>query len=667
MSSKYRNIMSPLKIGNVVLKSRLLNSNALPHFLQGPETFPAESIMFYLSNIAKNGAAIVTLGQWMNPDQRKGPPGDGVHMPMWDQSDPAVENYMIQLTEAIHFYGSKAAVSCRIAFPQGVDVCDDPVGGLPSHFDLPEDASPESIADLMKMFGGGPTTAATKEQMAEVIENTIRELKYYVDCGFDMVAFYMCYQASVPARFLSSGTNKRTDEYGGPIENRARFALELCEAVKKAYGQDFLVEIHLSGEEEGGNTIEDAVAFAKLAEGKVDILQIRGGDGDVAHPTGFNSVRGLPGTLRVAEAIKKSGAKIVTAPIGGFQNLDDMEGFIASGKTDMIGTARAFICDPDYGVKIVEGRGDDVVPCIRCNRCHGVGMNGPWVTVCSVNPVMGFEHKIERMILSAVRAKKVAVIGGGPAGMQAAITASDRGHSVTLFEKEAVLGGQLMHSEYAPFKWPLKDFKDYLIRQVEKRPIEVKMNIAPTAEEIAAGGFDTVVSALGGTPNVPNIDGVDSTKIWLPIDVYGREDELGERVVVVGGSEIGTETGIHLAKLGHKVTVLTRQGMLAPDAQRVHYYSMLRLAWESAEGFGFVKKATTTKVADGAVTYLDKDGVEHTIECDSIVISGGLNPRQDEAMAYAAVADEFIIIGDNDKTGNVQQSIRAAYSRASTI
>lgn len=689
MSKAYSHILSPVKIGNTVLKSRLLSANALPHFLQGPELYPADPIMFHLQNVAKAGAAVVTFGNWTNMNQRQGF-GDGVHFPMFDTSDPSLENYMTQLTEAIHFYGSKATIAYMPAAPAGYGVCDAdrpymsmsdmppmddddeppfPMDGGPGGPDGPEEKAEQMPAGP---FGMGPQKAITPELMEKFIEDTVKGLAYYVNCGFDGVSLHMAYQGPMLAQFLSPLCNHRTDEYGGSMENRARLPLALCAAIKKAYGQDFLVEVLMSGEEEGGITIEDTVTFAKLAEGKVDILQIRGGDGDLAHPTGFNSVRHAPITLRVAEAVKKSGAKILTCPIGGFEDPDDIEEYIASGKTDMVGAGRLFICEPNYAEKLIDGRGDDVVPCIRCNRCHGLSMQGPWLSVCSVNPTVGIAHKIERMVQPAKRVKKVAVVGGGVSGMVSAAELRKRGHQVVLFEKNAELGGQLLHADYSSFKWPLKDYKDFLVRQMGKLGVEVRLQTAPTAEELENEHFDSVVAAMGAAPKLPPVEGIlvdgkQADNVWNPLQVYGHEQDLGKEVVVIGGGEIGVETAMYLAETGHTVTLLSRQAKLAADADRVHYYSMFAKAWSEMKNLTTVKRATTTAVTPEGVAYVDKKGQEQFIRCDSIVACGGMQPRHDEALALSCVSSEFVMVGDNVTTGNVQTCVRSAYARANGI
>ena len=688
MSRKYKHILSPLKIGNTIIKSRILSANALPHFLQGPELYPSDAVVDYLVGLAKNGAGIVTIGDWTNLKQREGF-GDGCHFPMWDTRDPALENAMTLMVDQLHFHGAKVSVATHLSAPAGYGVYDgEPSGMMPMLSPAEMEEMMEEMAEMMgEPMGGdgapmpfgpppgadGPIKAMGMEQMQEYCDTLVKKLKYYVGCGYDMCSIHASYGATVLSKFLSPKYNKRTDEFGGSAENRAKFPIMVAKAVKEAYGKDFLVEMQVSGEEDDGLTIEDIVTFAKLAEGYIDILQLRAGDGDLSHPTGFNSEPGEPLTLRFAEAIKKSGAKIVVAPIGGFQNLDDMESYIASGKTDMIAVGRALICDSQYGEKILEGRGEDVVPCIRCNRCHGLGMQGPWKSVCSVNPEIGIQHKLAALVPASTTPKKVAVIGGGCAGMRCALYLVDRGHSVTLYEKSDKLGGQLIHADFSSFKWPLKEYKDYLIAQVEKKGIDIKMNTTATPEMIAREEFDAVIAALGATPKFPPVPGLvdengNATEgVFDPISVYGNEDKLGKDVVVIGGGEIGMETAMYLAENGHNVTILSRQRKFAAEADRVHYYSMFADAWAAMPNLTAIKRATTTAAGNGAVTYTDKKGESHTISCDSIVACGGMEAAQDEALGFADVVDTFIVIGDNEGSGNVQTATRSAFAAAARI
>ena len=648
---KYQHLLSPLKINNVILKNRFMETKSIPHFLQGPEPYPTEPVIAYYANQARNGAAIVTVKPPVTlTDRRLKPANDMQRMAMYDANDPSVENYFSQLCDAVHLYNCKASISFHGAEGYPGATISEPTGNERG----------------TKLSGGISGHAITVDEMHEMAARWARMAKHYKDIGFDMCNIYMTYRASILSCALSPATNTRTDEYGGSLENRARFPLEVFKAIKDACGPDFLIEVQLSGEEliPNGITVEDTVGFAKLAEGLVDIIHIRATDGTASHPTGFNSVKDEPITLKVAEAIKKSGAKVVVAPNGGYQDPDLMEKWLAEGKCDMFAMARAFICDDNFYQKVLEGRGEDIIPCVRCNKCHVPSLSGPWVSICTVNPLQGIKHMVRRLDTPTAEVKNVAVIGGGPAGMDAAIYASERGHKVTLFEKSDKLGGQLLHTDFPSFKWPLRDFKDYLIRQLYKHGVTVKLGVEATPEMIENGGFDAVIAATGAVPKMPNIPGADAEGIWNPLAVYGHEAELGKKVVIVGGSETGTETGMYLAENGHDVTVLTRQDRLATDATPIHYIEAFSEAWEALEGFGYITNAKTTSVTPNSVTYTDAEGKEQTIECDSVVVCGGVRPLQDEAMAFGGLTPRFTVIGDARKVGNVHECTRQAYAAA---
>jgi 2,4-dienoyl-CoA reductase-like NADH-dependent reductase (Old Yellow Enzyme family)/thioredoxin reductase len=648
-SGRYSHLLSPIKIGNVVIKNRMIHSRSLPHFLQGPETFPSEAVIQHYAGVARNGAAIVTVKGGRMRD-RKTLSGDSAHGTIWDTDDPAVQNYYAQMADAIHFYDSMASVGLNLSTPDGYAI---------SNLDV---AIPRGLSSIQ------PGKEIPVKMIQDIIDDAANQAKFYQNLGYDMVNIYMSYRAHILAHALSPALNKRTDKYGGSLENRARFPLELFQAIKKACGQDFLIEAQISGEEvAGGYTVEDVVKYSKLWEGAVDILQLRATTGGAAHPTGFNSKKKAPITLRYAQAIKEGGAKVLTAPIGGYQNLDFNEEFIATGKTDMIAMARSFICEPEYSKKAYEGRGEDVVPCILCNDCHGLYKTGPWVSFCSVNPEIGLAHRLGSLISPPSGSKKVAVIGGGPAGMKAAITAADRGHKVTLYEKNDFLGGQIKYSDYASFKWPLKDFKDYMINQVKKAGVEVLLSTKATPEMIKAKKYDAVLVASGAEPIIPNIPGADGSNVRAPIFVYGNENALGKNVVVIGGKQIGVESGIYLAQNGHKVTVLAEERSLAADANQIHFIEQLREAWEAQENFSFITQARATAISKDKVTYVDAKGAEKSIQADSVVIDAGRKPRQDDAIKFYGTAGQFFIIGDCRAEGRVAHAMRTAFAAASQI
>ena len=653
MSRQFQHLLSPIQIGSHILKSRMIAPQALPHYLQGSEPYPSEAIIHHVSNIARNGAAIVAFGAWDDTDQRKAG-GTASHFPMFDYSNPSNETYVCKLVDCIHFYDSLASIYLMpLEMPnfQPKPSMDKP---FPMWF------SPvEKVSEI------------TQTMMQDMIDLAVKKALYFQQLGFDMISLQMSYREFMHiglSKFFSPLTNDRTDEYGGDAVGRGKLALDMCRAIKTACGKDFLIDLWIAGEEEpGGITAEDTVSFAKAAEGIVDILQIRGGNINPVHPTGFNSCESEPITLHVAKKVKESGAKLVVAAAGGYGNPRYNERFIAEGMLDMVAIGRQFICDSNYGIKIYEDRPEDIVPCQRCAKCHVPYEKGPWIFVCSGNPTMGIADRLDKMVSPAVCPKKVAVVGGGIAGMEATLEASRRGHRVTLYEKSSQLGGQLLHADYPEFKWPLRNFKDYMIRQVLKANITLKLGTEATPAVIAAEGYDAVIVAIGAEPKNLNIPGADSKKVVMPIAVYGHEEELGKNIVVVGGGEIGAETGLYLAECGHHVTLLTRQDRVAPDATCTHYREMFEERWLREKNFHFFTNVQIESVTDTGIIYRDKAGALCELPADNVVISGGRASDTEFALSFYGSANDFFLVGDCKTPGNVQKCMRMAYAAATRL
>jgi len=664
MSLKYNHLLSPVRVGNLVLKNRLIAANSLPHFLQGPETFPAEPLINHVVGLAKNGAAVVTFADWTNQNQRNSFNEDGKRFPMFSlDSDPSVENYICQLADQVHYYGSHMSIALMpFAAPDPMyDVNDEPAVDLSNAFMA---KFGEKVYDNYGMGaiirGGAPAKQLSHEQIRAIIEEQAQRARRYQLLGFDMATLHFAYRATLFARFLSPKTNRRTDEYGGSIENRARFLLELCARIKGLCGRDFPIEVQITAHEEDGTTLEETCKLAKLAEGLIDIFQFRAGTANLNHPTGYNSKAHRYEVLADCAAVKASGTKVLCAPIGGFLDVDDMEDILATGKADLIAGARMFISDFDLFDKIKSGRGKDVTPCIRCNKCHVPSLSGDWLSYCSVNPRMGIEHRIEKLTKPVSTKRNVAVVGGGPAGMRAALLAYERGYEVTLFEASDRLGGQLKLMDAPTFKWPLVQYREWLIRELADSSVEVRLNTPATKELLEQGSYDAVILALGARPKTPPIPGAD--KAYNIFTLFGHEDKLGHRCVVIGGSESGTEAGLYLAENGHDVTILTRSDTLAPDATPIHYRETMDEYYQTMEHISYVTGAVTTEIGDGYVEYRTADGETVRIPCDDVVALGGMEPLADEALTLYGVTADTILIGDCAKVGNLHLCNRGAFA-----
>ena len=644
----FPHLMGPVQAGSLLLKNHMIATCCLPHFLQGSENFPSESILAFVEDIAKAGAAIVTIPDRFD-NTRMLPLEDVCRAPCWDSSDPSVGNYLSLLCETVHFQGSyiTAQLSKFHSIPRDVGVYD--------HEEVP---GPSIMTSLAPLPPAAPVKAITEEQMELLVAEIADRAAYYQSVGFDGIVLHCAYAYNILAKFLCPETNLREDDYGGCIENRARLLLAVLDRVRERCGKRFYIELQISGD---CMPEDELIRFAHLCEGRADVLQLRLMDMDGSHETTFNyDGKSAPEPLHFAEVIKQSGAKILVAPNGGFHDPRRNEQWLAEGKADLIAMARPFIADPQYGQKIAEGRVEDIVPCLYCNKCHD-RVKGMWMSACRVNPRMGIAHRLPIMSATASGThKKVAIIGGGPAGMRAALMAAERGHKVTLFEQSGVLGGQLRHADFAAFKWALRDYKNYLIAQIAKTPgIEVRLNTRATPEEIRSGGYDAVIAACGASPVIPAIPGVEQTPHWTPLEVFGREAELGDRVVVIGGSETGVETGMYLAEAGHEVTVLTRKHFLAQDGWSIHAYALMKRRWERDPNFTGLTDAVTLRIEPGAVIIM-QNGETRQLDCDDIVISGGVTSNGAEALSFGLCAPQFFNIGDSSKAENLQHCNRSA-------
>jgi NADPH-dependent 2,4-dienoyl-CoA reductase/sulfur reductase-like enzyme len=333
---------------------------------------------------------------------------------------------------------------------------------------------------------------------------------------------------------------------------------------------------------------------------------------------------------------------------------------LADGKADIVSIARGFIADPDLGNKAYRGDGENVRPCIKCMRCHDSAVYGYHYS-CSVNPEIGLEHRLPMMVDPPGDAKAIAIVGGGPAGMMAALTLRSRGHAVTLYEASDALGGTLKFSEKVDFKKDLKRYKDYLIDQVMKSGVKLKLNTRVDADMLNSTHPDIVIGALGSQPLIPPITGIDGAHVITALDAYGREDDLGDEVLVLGGGQVGCETALHLGLMGKKVTLLEMKDRILSDASQTHKDEM-RCKLRTCENVRIISSAKCIGIGRDTVTYTDSKGREITVSALSVVLSAGMKAAAEEAESLQeALNCDFYCIGDCQKIGTVEGATKSAY------
>ena len=621
MEHRYSHIIKPIKIRNSIIKNRLWTGKAISQELQGPERWPAESTMRWVQDMCKAGTGVVTTAAGMFPDMI----GRTSATSEFDLSERRTQSYTNRMIQRCHAYGTLVGASNMSSYISDYKISEirDTTYAKPGQLGLR--FGPWNIEDYPEI---------PHDMIAEDIRRMMRDAAVIKNIGFDMLYVYMG-EGCLMAQALSPVLNQRLDEYGGCRENRIRMLKEYLVEVRKVVGPNMLINVMMPSSaepREGGYTLEDAYYYCQEIADLCDIMTIGG------HVTGF--VDGLPLSVHFCKTLKERGVRTVLCANGGFHDVDKVEEYLATGYVDMIGVARPMIADPEYGKKLYAGADPaDFAHCIDCQKCHGA--------ICSVNPKNGLSHVFAGMFDEPEGSKKVAIIGGGPSGMNAAIAAFDRGHKVTLFDEKAVLGGQLLHTDYMASKHDLKTLKDYLVRQVGKRDIEVRLNTAATPEMIAAEGFDVVIAACGSVPN-PQRAGIPGAELaWKPIDVFGRAAELGQKVVVVGGGMIGIDTATYLVEEGHDVELLSRQSHLRYDGPT---HLMPPTCWEKE--LRPIRGVQTTGITAEGVTYVDGDGNEHFIACDSVVLASGNEARVDEAFSFSGITPEYFVVGECNRQDN---------------
>ncbi len=638
MAKYYSHLLSPLRVRGLTLKNRMTSTTSLPHFLMGPEEYLPKHMIELLANRARAGAAVVTLSHTYAPFGAHGMKfgGDTDHFPILNMYDPLCQNYLIQLCDAIHYYESKACLNITRPNEPGWDVVDNARGDK----------------------------AYTPEIIDKYIDAYVEQAVVAKKLGFDMCSVHFAYRSRFAGAFFSPLTNTRTDEYGGSLENRSKVVLEIFRRCKAALGEEYPMEGLISATDlPGGYTFEDTKKFVKMSEGLIDVLQIRMEDGDPSHPMGFHEE--TP-TLRYAEELKALGVKTIIEPVGGYQDPALSDAIIRDGKADLLGMARTWIANDDYVQCLQENRAEDIVPCIRCNKCHVISHDLPYRSACSVNPAFGIQAILDQPAAPLSAPQRVAVVGGGPAGMEAAIIAAKRGHKVALFEKSDRLGGQLNAACVPDFKWPVKRFAEYLFRQVEKSGIDLRLNTEATKESLEAEGFDTVLCALGAVPKIPAVPGLDSVNTLTAVKALEHPELVTGRVVVIGGGEVGVETGIYFGKKGFDVTVLGRNVRVAPEVNPIHYRETFDKTWQSVESLTVTAGAPVTEIRNGEVLY--RQGEETlSVPADTVILASGMAGLTDAALGFYSDKYSFHMIGDCAETGNIMTAMRSAYSVANQL
>ena len=473
-------------------------------------------------------------------------------------------------------------------------------------------------------------------------------------------------------QFLSPVWNRRTDSYGGSLDNRIRFAREALIAVRQAVGPRYPIMMRISRQlmVPESYSEDEMLYFLKQVEDLVDIVNVSAGmdcyGGTVEHyeanvhthttvfePQYYNAA--------FARRVKQE-CSVKVALVGGITDPAVCEQLIADGSTDLVMLGRQLVADPDWPQKACEGRTEDIVPCLRCLNCYHIATEHENVQ-CSVNPRFRRENRVPRKLEKTVKPKTVVVVGGGPAGMKAALTAEEQGHHVILLERSAKLGGQLNWADYDDYKKELKAYREYLIRQIAKSNVEVRLETEATPEMIASLAPDDLILGLGAKFITPRIPGVEYAR--QAVTLYPELDSAQGRFVIIGGGKIGTELALELAERGKTVTLIEMSDTLSAKGNKLY-----RIALHQH----LRRCSTLTCLLQSQVLEIKPDGVEvrtpqgiQQIPADHILLAVGLRSRTEAAQQFYGITPNTVMIGDCKRVAKVIEATHDGYFAGTNI
>lgn len=634
-------ILQPIEVGGQTFKNRIM----FPPLTTGYEKngMISEQDMGFYTRLAKGGVGYIVMGD-VAPINSFSPTPK-----LFDDSQiPAFK----ALADSVHAYGTKLGV--QIFHPE-YDV--DAINSL--FMQKKFDEMRQRLHHDMMFF----TDEASEEMLMSIIDKMCACAVRAQKAGVDVIQIH---GDRLNGCLCSTRMNHRTDKFGGSLENRVRFARMLTRAIRKAVPDmviDYKLSIVTPQRGKGGIDEADAVQFAQwLVEDGVDMFHVAqanhtGNMADTIPPMG---VQPYGFFVKIAGDIKKA-VNVPVSAVGRIVDADMAARVIESGMADMVAVGRPLLADPDWGTKIAAGKACDIRRCISCNKgCTDAIQNRQFLS-CVLNAENGYENT--RSIQPAAQKKKIAVLGGGPAGLEAARVVALRGHDVTLFEKTTSLGGQLNIACVPPRKEEMRRAAQDLIHAVCNAGVHLCMGQTRTAEQLKDAGFEAVINAVGAHSAAPRIPGIDSVNVADAWKVLAGEQQVYGTVAVIGGGMVGCETAEYLAARGCKVSVIEMMDKIAAGES----VTILPTLLENYKTYG-VEQYPSHKVKEfrmDAVVCENKDGAEVTIPCDYIVLAMGARSNEFDAAALEAAGIPVYSIGDAaGKAADISNAIRTGYDTA---
>lgn len=659
---KFPHVFSPLKLRSVTLKNRI-EFTPMVSCLSNAAGEVTEEYLEFIRMQARSGVSQVIIGDtqidWERP------------VCFYGELNVQHDRYVTALSlipEVAHEYGAKMSIEIAHAGKGGVPSMNTKPGFSSSY--LP---TPGRMQDIKVM---------DRKDMDYVIGQFVDCCKRVKAAGFDLIFIHAGHN-NIFGQFLSPASNIRTDEYGGSMENRMRFPLEILKAIREAVGEDFPLEMRVSAEKmtdtgepgcgpESGNGClkpEHTLAFLKEAQKYIDMAHISCGNVFVEPGVKYSVplyLQERQQNVKYAAMFKKE-LDIPVSVVGNIMSVEEAEEIIASGKADMVGMCRSLMADPELIHNAIKGCSEDTRPCLRCmDGCGRIFFGLP--VRCAVNPIVGREYKYpEGNVEPARKKKKVVIVGGGPAGMQAAQTAVARGHEVVLFEKGEQLGGMLHDASAVPFKDLMRNYTEWMVRTTMNCGADIRLNTAADKDMILAEKPDEVIIATGSQYFVPPIKGIDGPNVVSLSDAENRRAPIGQKVVICGAGLSGIECSVGLSREGKEVTVVD---MIPVDQFCSKMFAITRKALFDEVWHGHVQQIGDSKVveinADGVV--IETAGEKKLLPCDTVVTAFGLKSVNS---LYSELLEEMPLntycIGDADGVETVRKATKTGFDVAARI
>ncbi len=648
MKRMYPHLCSPIRLGNVTFRNRIFSApmgatDIATDCSVGPRT-PG----FYELR-AKGGAAAVTASELAVH-----PKTDASHSLHLDLSVPGCLGSHTFLADAIKRHGAVASIE--------LNHCGQYAGTYLVDKEKKASLCQYGPIDWVRP-DGIPVKALTEEQIAEIVKSFGEAAGLCKRAGYGMVMVHAGH-GWLLNQFLSPYYNRRTDRYGGSLENRLRIVREVLESVRAAVGPGFPIELRISGSElfEGGYDIQEGCRIAQGLEDLVDLMHVSAGTYQIGFFVTTPPMFAEHGcNVHLAAEVKKH-VKVPVATVGALNDPDKMEEIIASGKADVVEMARGLLADPEFPNKVMANHPEEIVHCLRCYTCMA---ERPTTETrrCAVNPLVGREMEGLDLVPALVR-KRVLVAGGGVGGMEAALTAARRGHQVTLCEKTGELGGILREEQAIPFKRAMYQLGVTLETLLKKHGVDIRLNTEATPELVEREAPDALIVAVGSSPIVPKLAGMEGRNVVVVNDYYLRGNQLTDDVVVLGGGLAGCECAIHLGQLGKRVYLVEMRDELAVDCNIRQKPILLEYTHRFATVHTGLQGESLT---DEGLVCRNVKGETELVPGTSFILAVGQRSNTAAADALRDSAPFVRVVGDCVQPANITQAIYQAYHAAKDI